>query len=324
MKMAFVRRMCLLLICFLLMITCLISCAEKEESALKMKDEMAFSVPGEIGGDLNPFFATKEGDLDVLAVLTERFISSDGVSEVNGAVGDDGILTVTITLKEGIFCSQKSEVLAVDFYYAVHLVCDPTYDGPLTALSESSIVGLTEFRNGQTKELSGIECVDKYTCKVLFADSREDYHTLLDLPMVHSANYGGYSYGKCAATDVEGKYAKVIGSGPWHIERLIANDGKLWNLIPNEYYHGRETDAVDVTLRHVRDTDVGLNMKLGQLTAGFLYDKDEAQRQAQKYGFTAIPLADGALLCCKDADFTDKLSETMTIRQALTAIMTFI
>lgn len=315
------RIISLLLVC---VFGCLIlsACGKKEESALELKDEFAFSVPGEIEGQLNPFFAKTEGDLQVLSVMTERYLSSKGVASCEAVVDADGFLTVIVTVKEGIFCFQDSELSAVDFQYAVQFVCDPSYDGPLTGLSKSSIVGLKEFQSAQTTELSGVERVDKYTCKVTFSDQNEDYLTLLDLPTVHSANYGGYSYGKCAYEDMNAKYAKVISTGPYQVERLLPSDGKLWNLIPNDNYHLGKPQMRDVTVRHVADAEVGLNMQLGQLTAGFLYDQKTAEEQAIRYGFVAIHLQDGALLCRKDADFISDISENMTICRALVAIMT--
>ena len=320
--MDFWKRIVSFVICCVLASCALVACGKEQESALSLKNELAFSVPGELEGQLNPFFAKTGGDLQVLSVMTERFLSSNGVAQTEATVDKDGILTVTVTIQEGVFCYQQSELLAVDFQYAVQFVCDPSYDGPLTALAGSSIVGLTEFQSGQTKELNGIERVDKYTCKVRFSDPNEDYLTLLDLPAVHSANYGGYSYGKCAYSDVEAKYAKVIGTGPFQLDRLLPTDRKLWNLVPNEYYHLSKVETRDVTIRHVADADVGLNMHLGQLTAGFLYDREQAKVQAEKYDFIAINLADGALLCHKDAVFISKLGENMTIYQALVAVMT--
>lgn len=320
--MNYLKRSILLIVCFMLTMGTLGACTKEEQSALERNNETAFSVPGNMQGQINPFFAQAEGDLQVLSVMTERFLSSNGVATHEASVDSNGFLTVTVTINKGILCFQKSELWAEDLRYAIHFVCDPSYDGPLTGLSESSIVGLQEFQKGETTELAGVVRVDKYTCQVTFSDPDEDYLTLLDLPAVHTANYGDYTYGKCSYTDLDAKYAKVIGTGPYQVDRLLPSDGKLWNLIPNENYHLAEAKMRDVTIRYVSSEDVGLNMQLGQLTAGFLYDHQSAKEQAEKYGYVAVLLADGALLCQKNAEFISKLKEDMSINQALVAVVT--
>jgi len=309
------RMLCLLLAAVAILLT---GCQKEEDFSLKK--ELAFSVPGTVTGKLNPFFASEAGDLAALSMMTDRFLSSDGIAETSESIDADGNLAVTVTIRENIYCWDKSELFSGDFMYAVQFVCDPSYNGPYTALAKSSLVGLSDFRSGKSTTLAGLEKVDAHTCRVLFSDPNEDYHTLLDLPAVRSANYGGYTYGNCAEADVVAKYAKVIGTGAWYVNNLIPSDGKIINFKPSEHYRAGNITAKKATLRCVKEEDVGLKIQLGQLTLGFLYDKELAQAQAEKYGLAVFFLQDGAFLCAKDAPYFSAATEEDTILQALVAI----
>ena len=289
---------------------------QKEESLLARSEKIALSVPGEVTGELNPFYTDAEGDLAILSLVVERFVSNPEVATIQEATTDDGMLKVTVSISKDVRCSDKSGLYAIDFMYAVQLVCDPTYDGPYKALSESSLVGLADFKTGKSDTIKGLKQVNSHTCTVLFSDPEEDYRTLLDLPAVRTYNYGEYTYGKCALVDITHKYTAVIGTGPYAIDNRLVPDGKMVNLDRNEVYHGTKAKPEQCSVRYVRQEDVALNMSLGQLNCGFVYDKGLAVAQAKKYGYETVALQDGILLV-KDSV---KLDNTLTIQQALFAM----
>ena len=313
------RRMISLLLIAMLMVG-LMSCGQSEEAKGGKNDVLSFSVPGTVTGQYNPFYAKQAGDREILAAMTLRYFSTPGAATLQTQENEDGGISVTVTVGKDHGCTGGSTVTVNDFLYGVYLVCDPSYDGPYTALSQSSLVGLADFRSEKTDEIAGIAQIDAFSCQLHFAQS-EPFETLLDLPMVYTGNYDRYSYGNCASQDITTKYTAVIGPGPYMMNKLLARDNKMVNLVPNERYIGGAPSEKNVTLRHVREQDVGLNMKMGQLSAGFLYDQEEAKRQAAEYGFRAVMLADGAFLCRSDAAFIDSITKDMTITQAITVLL---
>ncbi len=289
---------------------------QKEDTSVTRQEKIALSLPGEVTGELNPFYTDAKGDLAILSLVVERFVSNPEVATIQEETTEEGLLKVTVTVSEDIRCSDKSGLYAVDFMYAVQLVCDPTYDGPYKALSESSLVGLADFKSGKSETIEGLQKVNSHTCTVLFSDSSEDYKTLLDLPAVRTYNYGEYVYGKCALSDITHKYTAVIATGPYAIDNRLTPDGKMVNLDRNEAYHGSKPKIEKCSVRYVRQEDVALNMSLGQLNCGFVYDKGLAATQAEKYGYKTVALQDGFLL----VEDSVRLDNTLTIQQALLAM----
>lgn len=309
------------IICLLLSLCLsLLSCGKTApDETVNVRNKLAFSVPGAVTGEMNPFYATEEGDLAALALMTGTFFGGDDIAEMTERQLADGNYLVTVDISEKAVCADKSGIFSTDLIYAVQLVCDPTYHGPYTALAQSSLVGLSEFRSGEVTAIAGINRVNERRAEFTFAE-KEDFRTLLNLPAVRTSNYGGFTYGRCAREDIVAKRAKVMGYGPYQIDQWIESDNKMINLKRNEYYFGGQAGTREISLRSVSDADVGLNMQLGQLTAGFLHDKEEAARQAEQYGYTAIMLKDGALLCQKKAAFAKKLGEEHTIIQAIALV----
>ena len=294
-------------------------CQKEEDAVITRVEKTAFSVPGVVTGELNPFFAEQAGDRSILSLIVEHFVSDKGVATFTDEITEDGMLKVTVSVSQSIQCSDKTGLFAVDFMYAVQLVCDPTYDGPYTELAKSSLVGLADFRSGQSKSIEGLHKVNSYTCTLLFSDVEEDYLSLLDLPAVRTHNYGEYEYGKCSWNDITYKYVPVVATDVMCIDNNVPLDGKMVNLKYNERYHGTVVKGAKCTVRYVRDEDVALNLRLGQLTYGFMFDKSLAKSEAEKYGFTIVLLADCALLSRKAVT---GISETHTINDALSILAT--
>ena len=77
----------------------------------------------------------------------------------------------------------------------------------------------------------------------------------------------------------------------------------------------------ELTLCSVADSDVGVNIKMGQLTGGFVSDRASAKAQADQYGLSMIALQDGYLLLGSEKGLSKVLGAENTVLQAIDVIL---
>ena len=162
----------------LLLLTGLSSCGVQKSEVERKVDGVLISVPYAFSENPNPFYATEQGDLALLSLLTETYFGKSAVADFKKEQTEDGLYSVTVTIKDGQRFSNVRNVGAVDLIQAVYLVCDPRYDGPYAALGKSSLVGLKEYRSGEKTVIEGMRKINTYSCELLF-ESEEDYEAII-------------------------------------------------------------------------------------------------------------------------------------------------
>lgn len=105
---------------------------------------------GDIEGVFSPFWATAEGDLEVVEMTQLSLLAVEGrqsPSEISRAGNEDGSTTVTIRLRNDLVFSDGEPVTADDLIFTYYVLLDKDYDGP-SVLYQLPIRGLSEYWNG--------------------------------------------------------------------------------------------------------------------------------------------------------------------------------
>ncbi|ACB85170.1 ABC transporter substrate-binding protein [Natranaerobius thermophilus] len=258
------RKIFVLFIAFLLtMGVALSACAPpeeaKDEEVEEKEDEEpvvenpAVERPNELiigGTDLdgifNPVLYSTAYDAWVIGMMYDTLLTVDENGELTTdqrsiakdyEISDDG-LEYTFYLREGWKFHDGVEVTAEDVAFTLEVTAHPDYDGPRASWSDN-IVGVDEYRAGETDELEGVIVEDDYTLTVKSQEPDAgdifDYSTYA-LPK-HYYEFDDYE-------EIHDLTNDPMGSGPFQLVEYSPDEHAI--LEPFEdYYHGEpELDRI--------------------------------------------------------------------------------
>lgn len=252
-----------------------------------MSGDMGFNQWSSLGGD-KPVIYLAEAmsptcyDQDALWVWDETVVAShDQVSN------DDGTLTYTITLNDGLMFSDGSPITAKNYVAYSLLFCSPVavavdaYGGNGSKSAGKEFVGFDAYRNGETSAFAGISLVDDLTFTVTVSEDYNPYYYGLNILNIYPIDYtmwlnddaadvvddgeGCYfattneftaeNYGE-AVTAGRYIYEGRVCSGPYKIESwdVAANEA---TLTINENYPGNfegQKPSIDTIIVRVVDS----------------------------------------------------------------------
>ena len=109
----------------------------------------------ELGGILSPFWAETDGDRQVAELTQLSLLAHEGSqspSEISRSGNEDGSVTVTIRLRDGIFFADGAELTADDLIFTYYVLLDGDYDGPYQ-LRTLPVRGLSTYWNGMDSDM---------------------------------------------------------------------------------------------------------------------------------------------------------------------------
>lgn len=292
------------------------SCAETKSPVERDQSAVTVSLPYSFDKEVNPFYADNEGDKAIMSLLFETYFGENGIASVEIIGDEQSGYSVTVDIAQGVKFSNSRNVTAADLIYAIQLVCDPTYDGGYTALSQSSLVGLDEYRRGKEAAIAGVQKISTFSLQLQFS-SAEDYESLLDLPIVNAAEYGSFVFGKAAFDDLMAIHAKCVGTGALSVNGRLESSKTAIGLEANKFGQKNPYKHKNFTVLKIADGDVGINIKMRQISAGFVLDEDLAKSQAKTYDLHLLQLQNGYLLCNKRVNIPDNC----TVAKALSLLL---
>ena len=139
--------------------------------------------------------------------------------------------------------------------------------------------------------------------------------------MVNANEYGKLIFNKCSSNELVTAYAKIVGTGPFYVNGRLEAATKSVTMAQNTYNNRSVYRQTELTLCSVADSDVGVNIKMGQLTGGFVSDRASATAQAEQYGLSLIALQDGYLLLGSENGLSKVLGAENTVLQAIDVIL---
>ncbi|MCT3411712.1 oligopeptide ABC transporter substrate-binding protein [Lactobacillus helveticus] len=147
--------------------------------------------------------------------------------------------TVTIEVKKGVKWSDGKQVTAKDVEYEYEIMANKGSKSQRYTASLQDIVGLTDYHDGKSKTISGIEMPDGengrkvvihfkemkpgmlQSCNGYFLESASPYHQLKNIP-----------FDKLQSSDAVRK--NPIFFGPYKISKIVRGQSVTW--VPNKYY----------------------------------------------------------------------------------------
>ena len=200
--------------------------------------------------------------------------ASNSLFEVNGdfLVKDTGIakLTVepdqnkaTITIREGIKWSDGTPLRAEDVIYPYEIIGHPDYTGVRYDGNMQNIVGMTEYHEGKTTTISGIQKINNTTIEITFKKLT---------PAIYSIGDGLWGYAtpkhqlesiavkELLASDAVRK--NPITLGPFKFDQV--NKGESVQFVANDYYFKGRPKLDKVVVQVVPSSSISEALKVGK------------------------------------------------------------
>lgn len=195
-------------------------------------------------GIFNNELSTSQPDADVAQFGNESLFDTDDSYKINSKGPatfklDRKAKTVTIEVKKGVKWSDGKQVTAKDVEYEYEIMANKGSKSQRYTASLQDIVGLTDYHDGKSKTISGIEMPDGENGRKVvihfkemkpgmlqsgngyFLESASPYHQLKNIP-----------FDKLQSSDAVRK--NPIFFGPYKISKIVRGQSVTW--VPNKYY----------------------------------------------------------------------------------------
>ena len=195
-------------------------------------------------GIFNNELATSAIDSTVAQFGNESLFDTDDSYKINNKGPatfklDRKAKTVTIEVKKGVKWSDGKQVTAKDVEYEYEIMANKGSKSQRYTASLQNIVGLTDYHDGKSKTISGIEMPDGENGRKVvihfkemkpgmlqsgngyFLESASPYHQLKNIP-----------FDKLQSSDAVRK--NPIFFGPYKISKIVRGQSVTW--VPNKYY----------------------------------------------------------------------------------------
>ncbi|CDI43526.1 oligopeptide ABC transporter substrate-binding protein [Lactobacillus helveticus] len=195
-------------------------------------------------GIFNNELSTSRPDADVAQFGNESLFDTDDSYKINSKGPatfklDRKAKTITIEVKKGVKWSDGKQVTAKDVEYEYEIMANKGSKSQRYTASLQNIVGLTDYHDGKSKTISGIEMPDGENGRKVvihfkemkpgmlqsgngyFLESASPYHQLKNIP-----------FDKLQSSDAVRK--NPIFFGPYKISKIVRGQSVTW--VPNKYY----------------------------------------------------------------------------------------
>lgn len=239
-------------------------------------------------GLLNPLLYTGSPDGDIIDFMNPSLFGYDEHFKID----DSGFATVelhkdekmvTISIPKDAKWSNGEPIVIDDVIIPYYVIGSPDYSGIRYSESFENVVGMKEYHEGKSDEISGLERVDDYTLNVhyeTFNNSMEiaggsissyiqPNHILKDIPVKE-------------LEDSEFVRSKPVGFGPFKLESIVP--GETVTLVANEYYYKGKPNIDKIQIDVVNPTSAVAEMNAGNYDIAELpSDQYQNFKDAQNY-----------------------------------------
>ena len=287
----------------LLAVFCLGGCGKQPEQAdTASKNDTLVVGTLHFDGKFSPFFYTNTYENDVLRLVHLNLLDTDregsvvlrgiegetrtyngtaytykGIADCAITENPDGSVYYDITLRENVRFSDGTALDIDDVIFSLYVPLDPSYDGTMTLYS-LPILGLTEYREGDARSISGIVRLDDRRLRIHMTELSASAIYNLATPIVPLHYYGSealYNYENQMFGFTKGDLSQVrsvttspMGGGPY---RFVSYTGGTLTLEANAHYWKGQPQIRYIQFREGQEAD-----KLSGITAGTLDITDPA------------------------------------------------
>lgn len=192
-------------------------------------------------GILNSVLYTNQSDSTIISFFNEGIMGYDSSFYMDDSGFADFELnkdekSVTITIPKDAKWSDGQAITIDDVILPYYIIGSPDYTGLRYGKRFENVVGMKDYHEGKTEEISGLERVDDHTLKVHYetfnnsmkiaggsiASYIEPSHILKDIPVSE-------------LEDSEYVRSKPVGFGPFKVENIVP--GESVTMVANEHYY---------------------------------------------------------------------------------------
>lgn len=192
-------------------------------------------------GILNSVLYTNQSDSTIISFFNEGIMGYDSSFYMDDSGFADFELnkdekSVTITIPKDAKWSDGQAITIDDVILPYYIIGSPDYIGLRYGKRFENVVGMKDYHEGKTEEISGLERVDDHTLKVHYetfnnsmkiaggsiASYIEPSHILKDIPVSE-------------LEDSEYVRSKPVGFGPFKVENIVP--GESVTMVANEHYY---------------------------------------------------------------------------------------
>ena len=158
------------------------------EATEKHENKVIYGSDTELSGDLGNAWWTNNATDKLIRDLTNDYdvivFDQFGQMKVNETVSDgvqtaeneDGSATYTVKIKQGLTYCDGTPITAADYVaYALVNLAPATLEAGAT-VSSDTVVGGTEYQNGESKVLAGVRLLDEYTYSISITPEYANYY----------------------------------------------------------------------------------------------------------------------------------------------------
>ncbi len=158
------------------------------EATEKHENKVIYGSDTELSGDLGNAWWTNNATDKLIRDLTNDYdvITFDqfGQMKVNETVSDgvqtaeneDGTATYTVKIKQGLTYNDGTPITAADYVAYLLVQLSPATLEAGATVSSDTIVGGTEYQNGESKVLAGLRLLDEYTYSISITPEYANYY----------------------------------------------------------------------------------------------------------------------------------------------------
>ena len=158
------------------------------EATEKHENKVIYGSDTELSGDLGNAWWTNNATDKLIRDLINDYdvITFDqfGQMKVNETVSDgvqtaeneDGTATYTVKIKQGLTYSDGTPITAADYVAYMLVQFSPATLEAGATVSSDTIVGGTEYQNGESKVLAGLRLLDEYTYSISITPDYANYY----------------------------------------------------------------------------------------------------------------------------------------------------
>jgi len=189
-----------------------------------------------IDGVFNPILYYNDSDSKIVDLVFNGLIkinnNGEYVSDLAMWDVSEDKLTYTFSITPGIKFHNGEELTAADVAFTYYAIADPDYDGPRGAIVQD-IVGVREYRIGETKSIEGIKIINDYS--ISFTIKEPNVKKVADFSFgILNKEYYEYN----SIEELKSKNTVPMGTGPMKFE--LFELGQYVELSTyDDYYEGR-------------------------------------------------------------------------------------
>ncbi|WP_106448704.1 oligopeptide ABC transporter substrate-binding protein [Trichococcus alkaliphilus] len=218
-------------------------------------------------GVFNPVFSEDAYDEELMGFSHESIFSYDEEFQLTQDgmatfVLNENLKTVSITMRDNLKWSDGAALTVDDILYAYEVIGHPDYSGSLYGEVFANVVGMTEYHEGTTDSIVGIEVLDDTHLTIAFEELNP---SLLQAGgALWSQPLPRHQLERVPVADMMSSSQlreQPVGTGPFRVKSIIPGESVLFEA--NEYYWKGKPKLDNILVEVVGSATIVSEMEAG-------------------------------------------------------------